>query len=78
MVLVSLAANKIGVAVEGHIPALKCQVVTVVPENAGLKEEMGKGVCRQMFTAILRCKQKGSKAELTAGHRQIGQQIVTF
>lgn len=28
-----------------------------------------------LFTAILRCKQKGSKAEVTAGHRQIGQQI---
>lgn len=44
MVLVSLAAGKIGVAVEGHVPALKCQVVTAVPENAGMKEEMGKGV----------------------------------
>lgn len=44
MVLVSLAAGKIGVAVEGHVPALKCQVVTAVPENAGMKEEMGKVV----------------------------------
>lgn len=80
MVLVSLAAGRIGVAVEGHFPRSCTQIVTVVPENAGLKEETGKGLCAQTLLplAIMCCKQKGSKAELTAGPRQIGQQIFTF